>query len=48
MHDPKRIIVKAASYLAMVRPQLEYASIVWEPSYYTELKVFKEEQQDGC
>jgi len=23
--------VKAASYLTMVRPQLEYASIVWDP-----------------
>ena len=29
--------VKAASYLAMVRPQLEYASIVWDPIYNSDI-----------
>ena len=43
--------VKAAVYQTMVRPQLEYASIVWGPIYNSDihkLEVSKEEQQDGC
>ena len=45
--------VKEATYLAIVRPPLEYALIVWDPIYnndlhtYTNLKIFKEEQQGG-
>jgi len=39
--------VKAALYLAMVRPQLEFASIVWDPMMHKELKPFKVEQQGG-
>ena len=29
--------VKAAGYLAMVRPQLEYASVVWDPIYNSDV-----------
>ena len=29
--------VKAAAYLAMVRPQLEYASVVWDPIYNSDV-----------
>ena len=29
--------VKAAAYLAMVRPQLEYASVVWDPIYISDV-----------
>ena len=42
--------VKAAAYLAMVRPQLEYASVVWDPIYNSDvhkLENIEEEQQDG-
>ena len=30
--------VKAAAYLAMVRPQLEYASVVWDPIYNSDVQ----------
>ena len=29
--------VKAVAYLAMVRPQLEYASVVWDPIYNSDV-----------
>ena len=43
--------VKESAYLTTIRPQLEYASDVWEPHYVgdnMELEKYNEEQPAGC
>ena len=37
--------LKAAPYLAVVRPQLEYASIVWDPIYNNDVHQLKNIQR---
>ena len=44
--------MQESAYLTMVRPQLEYASDVWDPHYIGDImeleKVHNKEQSAGC
>ena len=37
--------VKASAYLLMVRPVMEYASVVWDPYYQTQISILEKVQR---
>ena len=37
--------VKASAYLLMVRPVMEYASVVWDPYYQTQKSILEKVQR---